>query len=214
MDPAELTPGAALRLAVDLAIENGFDAVMFAGDVVESTNARFEAMAPLEERVRRLLGAGIEVFAVAGNHDVEALPRLAGLIEGFHVLGAGGRWEARTISKNGIPVAQVAGWSFGQEHVRQSPVAELLKRPLPTPSRPVPRIGLLHADLGAPPAAPMRRSGRQSWMTPGMTLGCWGTSTSLPSTDCPLRKGFGRAVISDHWWDSTHRKRGLTVPGS
>ncbi len=171
VDPGELTPGAALQLAVDLAIENGFDAVLFAGDVVESTNARFEAMAPLEECVRRLLGAGIEVFAVAGNHDVEALPRLAGLIEGFHVLGAGGRWEARTISKDGIPVAQVAGWSFGQEHVRQSPVAELLKRPLPAPSRPVPRIGLLHADLGASrgPYAPIRQTelddtGYDAWL--------------------------------------------------
>lgn len=160
LDPGELTPAAALRLTVDLAIENRFDAVLFAGDVVESTNARFEAMAPLEECVQRLLDAGIEVVAVAGNHDVQALPRLAALIGGFNVLGAGGRWEARTISKDGTPVAQVLGWSFGQEHVRQSPLAELLKRPLPAPSPPVPRIGLLHADLGAArgPYAPIRQT--------------------------------------------------------
>ncbi len=149
VDPRDLTPAAALRVAVDLAIENGLDAVLFAGDVVESTNARFEAIMPLEKSVRRLIDAGIEVIAVAGNHDVEALPRLAALVEGFTLLGAGGRWEARTISKNGSPVAQVVGWSFGQERVRQSPVAELLTRPLSVPSSPVPRIGLLHADLNA-----------------------------------------------------------------
>lgn len=147
VDPGELLPAAALRLSVDLAIENRVDAVLFAGDVVESTNARFEAMAPLEECVRRLLDAGIEVIAVAGNHDVEALPRLAALIEGFSVLGAGSRWETRMIAKDGAPFLQITGWSFSQERVRQSPVAGLLKRPLR--SLPVPRIGLLHADLNA-----------------------------------------------------------------
>ncbi len=149
VDPRELTPAAGLRLSVDFAIEQQVDAVLFAGDLVENTNARFEAMLPLEEGVRRLLDAGIEVIAVAGNHDVEALPRLAALIDGFTLLGAGGRWEARTISKGGSPAVQVVGWSFGETHVRQSPVAELLRRPLPPPSPPVPRIGLLHADLNA-----------------------------------------------------------------
>ncbi len=150
VDPRELTPAAGLRLSVDFAIEQRVDAVLFAGDVVESTNARFEAMLPLEECVRRLLDAGIEVIAVAGNHDVEALPRLASVMDGFTLLGAGGRWEATTISRGGSPVVQVVGWSFGETHVRQSPVAELLRQPLRAPSPPVPRIGLLHADLNAP----------------------------------------------------------------
>ncbi len=149
IDPADLTPATALRLAVDYAIERQVDAVLFAGDVVESTNARFEAMAPLEESARRLLDSGIEVIAVAGNHDVEALPRLAALIDDFTLLGAGGRWEAITLSKDDSPFAQVVGWSFGETHVRQSPVALLLGEPLPAPSPPVPRIGLLHGDLGA-----------------------------------------------------------------
>lgn len=149
VDPRELTPAAALARCVDWALAERVDAVLFAGDVVESTNARFEAMAPLEESVRRLIDAGIEVIAVAGNHDVEALPRLAALIDGFTLLGAGGRWEARTIPKDGSPVAQVVGWSFGEARVRHSPVAELLKQPLAPPSPPVPRIGLLHADLDA-----------------------------------------------------------------
>ena len=149
IEPNELTPAAALRLAVDLAVEEQVDAVLFAGDVVESTNARFEAISPLEECIRRLLDSGIEVIAVAGNHDVEALPRMASLLEGFTLLGAGGSWESRTIEKDTAPVAEIIGWSFGERYVRQSPVAQLLSEPLERVSSSVPRIGLLHADLNA-----------------------------------------------------------------
>ena len=171
VDLGELTPAAALRRSVDFAIQQHVDAVLFAGDVVESVNARFEAMLPLEEGVRQLLEAGIEVIAVAGNHDVEALPRLAAVIDGFTLLGAGGRWEARMISKDRSPVAQVVGWSFDDRFVRQSPVAGLPREPIEAPSRAVPRIGLLHADLDAPGGhyAPIRRAevddaGYDAWL--------------------------------------------------
>lgn len=149
IDPKELTPAATLKLATDLAIERNVDAVLFAGDVVESTNARFEAIPPLEECIRRLWKAGIEAIAVAGNHDVEALPRLASLLDGFTLLGAGGRWEARPVTRNEVPIAEIIGWSFGERFVRQSPVAELLSEPLKPVSTSIPRIGLLHADLNA-----------------------------------------------------------------
>jgi DNA repair exonuclease SbcCD nuclease subunit len=171
LDPGELTPAAALKLSVDFAIEQKLDAVLFAGDVVESSNARFEAMLPLEEGIRRLLDAGIQVIAVAGNHDVEALPRLAALIDGFTLLGAGGRWESRAITKNKVPVAEVIGWSFGERFVRQSPVAQLLAEPVEKPSSPIPRIGLLHADLDASGGhyAPIRQAeldntGYDAWL--------------------------------------------------
>jgi exonuclease SbcD len=171
LDPGELTPAAALKLSVDFAIEQKLDAVLFAGDVVESSNARFEAMLPLEEGIRRLLDAGIQVIAVAGNHDVEALPRLAALIDGFTLLGTGGRWESRAITKNKVPVAEVIGWSFGERFVRQSPVAQLLAEPVEKPSLPIPRIGLLHADLDASGGhyAPIRQAeldntGYDAWL--------------------------------------------------
>lgn len=149
IQPEDLTPAATLELCTNFAIEQRVDAVLFAGDVVESTNARFEAMPLLEACVRQLLDAGIEVIAVAGNHDVEALPRLATLIDGFTLLGIGGNWESRTLMKNKKPVAEIVGWSFGERIVRQSPVAQLLSEPLVPPSTSIPRIGLLHADLDA-----------------------------------------------------------------
>ena len=171
IDPEDLTPAAALKLSVDFAIKQNVDAVLFAGDVVESTNARFEAILPLEQSIRRLLEAEIQVVAIAGNHDVEALPRLAALIDGFEVLGAGGQWESRTITKNKEPVAVIVGWSFGERFVRQSPLAQLLAEPLEPVSSSIPRIGLLHADLDASGGhyAPIRQieldnTGYDAWL--------------------------------------------------
>jgi len=117
-------------------------------------------MLPLEESVKRLLGSGIDVIAVAGNHDVEALPRLAALIEGFTLLGAGGRWEAISLYRAENPFVEVVGWSFGERHVRESPLALLRADQLPPSSPAVPRIGLLHCDLGASGGvyAPIRQS--------------------------------------------------------
>lgn len=169
--PEDLTPAAALALAVDFAIARGVNAVLFAGDVVESTNARFEAMPPLENALRRLCEAGIQVIGVAGNHDVDALPRLSSLVEGFTLLGAGGRWESRAVTKNGEPIAEIIGWSFGEWRVRESPVASLLASPPARLPVTVPRIGLLHADLDASggPYAPVRQvelndTGYDAWL--------------------------------------------------
>ena len=119
----------------------------------------------------RLLDAGIQVFAVAGNHDFEALRRLADLVEGFTLLGANGRWESRALKKNKVAVAEIIGWSFSERHVRQSPVAQLLQEPLEAASTPVPRVGLLHAELTASGGkyAPIRQvelddTGYDAWL--------------------------------------------------
>ena len=48
----DLGPEATLERVVELAIQDRVDAVLFAGDVVENTNARFEALRPLEASVK------------------------------------------------------------------------------------------------------------------------------------------------------------------
>ena len=171
VDPRRLTPEAALGAAVDRAIAERVDAVVFAGDVVESTNARFEAIRPLEAAVRRLTEAGIPVLGVVGNHDVEALPRLAALIEGFSILGEGGRWESRTIEKNGRPAVEIVGWSFPEREFRNSPLAHLSRTLPPSPGTDLPRLGILHGDLDASggPYAPFSRrevdaAGLDAWL--------------------------------------------------
>ena len=157
---SDLGPAAALQGAVDVAIAQGVDAVLFAGDVVESTNARFEALLPLEAAVGRLAEAGIRAIAVAGNHDVEALPRLAGRLDGLELLGAGGQWESTTIEGADGSSLEVVGWSFPERQVRSSPVARLVAEPIARAGAGLPRIGLLHCDVDASGGsyAPVTRS--------------------------------------------------------
>ncbi len=167
----DLTPATAWKSTVDYAVNNQVDAVLLAGDVVESTNARFEAMVPLEQGVRQLIQNNIRVIAVAGNHDTDALPRLAKLIDGFCLLGERGEWEKAILSKDGKPVAAIVGWSFPERHVRDNPIAMLDQQALGLASQAFCKIGLLHGDLDASggPYAPiktadLRSSGFDAWL--------------------------------------------------
>jgi len=76
---------------VSYAVEQAVDVVALTGDVVDAQNKRYEALGPLQRGLRRLEEAGIPVVAVAGNHDFDALPRLAEMVEAehFHLLGRG-----------------------------------------------------------------------------------------------------------------------------
>ncbi len=145
IDAAALTPAAAWRRTVELAIAERVDAVLLAGDVVESDNRFFEAYSALERGVRDLASAGIEVIGVAGNHDVEVLPRLADEIDAFHLLGRGGRWETRDITRDGLPSMRVVGWSFPRKHVELSPLESFVV----SNDGDAPIVGLLHCDLDA-----------------------------------------------------------------
>jgi len=141
----ELGPAAAWRALVDACLQEGADALLLAGDVVDDPRDLYEAYADLEAGARRLQRAGVPVLAVAGNHDVRALPRLAESLPGVRLLGAGGRWEATTVG-SGPDAVRVVGWSFPSEHVDASPLdahlAAIVRAPGPSTT-----VGLLHADL-------------------------------------------------------------------
>lgn len=156
----ELGPPAAWRATVSEACRREVDAVVLAGDVVEKDNARFEARGLLQEGVNRLTAAGIAVCAVAGNHDVDLLPRLAQQIDGFHLLGAGGTWSDFPIVRDGVSLVRLLGWSFPERVVQTSPLASAL----PTAASSAgtspasvssatgvacPTLGVLHCDLDA-----------------------------------------------------------------
>lgn len=137
----DLGPQAAWKRVVDAAIEREVHAVALAGDLVEGNNALFEAFGLLETGLRRLEKAGIPVVAVAGNHDTEALPRLAGMIETLHLLGPGGTWSHHLVPGQENLGVRLTGWSFPQPHVHTSPL------PAPAADATYPTFGLLHADL-------------------------------------------------------------------
>jgi len=141
LSPQDLGPQAAWKRVVDAAIEQQVHGVALAGDLVEGNNALFEAFGLLETGLRRLEAARIPVVAVAGNHDTDALPRLAGMIDTLHLLGPGGTWSSHQICGDGQLEVQLTGWSFPRPHVDTSPL------PAPTANSKFPTFGLLHCDL-------------------------------------------------------------------
>jgi len=154
--PRSVGPDRALARAVQEAIDRRVDAVLFAGDVVDDERDFYEAYTALEREVRRLAEAGIPVLGVAGNHDVEVLPRLARAIEAFRLVGKGGRWEVVTVAGREGPAVRILGWSFSGPIERASP----FDRPLPSLAGEEPVIGLVHGERDASRSrhAPFRAS--------------------------------------------------------
>ena len=152
----ELTPVAAWERVVAWAKDNNVDAVVLAGDVVESIDDRFEAYGHLERGARQLANAGIGLFGVAGNHDVQALPRLADHLEHFKLLGRGGVWESVELTKSGGAKLRLLGWSFPEQRVSRNP----LEDPMGDIASDIPTIGILHCDVdgGNSPYAPVPRA--------------------------------------------------------
>jgi DNA repair exonuclease SbcCD nuclease subunit len=141
------SPAGALEQAVSTALQRRPDAVLFAGDLVERHDDRFAAWNHLARAVERLLSAGIAVVGVAGNHDVEALPRLAERLPAFRLLGRAGRFEALDLHTRDGAGLRIWGWSFPSAHHTQDPLSGLAAaRAAAGPCRSL-EVGLLHCDL-------------------------------------------------------------------
>ena len=163
---SELGPAEAWRRAVDHALDRGVTAVLLAGDVVDRDDDFFEAYRALESGVKRLSEGGIAVIGVAGNHDVQVLPRLVRHIPQFRLLGERGRWESCRI-EDGTSSVTLWGWSFPQARVLASP----LEGDSPDPAPGI-NLGLLHCDRDAGPDSPyaptsrleLARAGLDGWL--------------------------------------------------
>lgn len=138
------------------ALDRDVDAVVLTGDVVDQANKRYEAYGPLEQGVRRLGEAGIDVVAVAGNHDHDTFPRLARSLDHprLHVLGRGGTWDAVTLTREDTPVLHFVGWSFPRQHVTTNPLDALDSSSLDFGAEEpdgdvLPTLGILHCEAGA-----------------------------------------------------------------
>lgn len=134
---------------ITYAIQQDVDAVALTGDVVDSENATYESLGPLQRGLERLDEAEVDTVAVSGNHDYNALPRLDSMVEAsrFHLLGRGGQWDETVIEPDASTPVQFIGWSFRDAHEEHSPLGEfrrdLVKEGMPT-------VGLLHADVDVP----------------------------------------------------------------
>ncbi len=145
-DARRCSPEAAWERLVQRALDTAPDAVLLAGDLVDQDNRFYEAYGPLESGIRRMIDAGIPVVAVAGNHDWQVLPRLADQIEGFSLLGRAGKWEERSIDKDGKTLFRVRGFSFHAQHIQKN----LFNDYSFGPGGDAPVVGLIHCDLDMP----------------------------------------------------------------
>lgn len=145
----QLGPEAALARTVDAALAAPPRAVVFAGDLVDQEEDRFEALRILERETRRLSEAGIPVLAIAGNHDGRILPRLVRHVPHVQLLGEGARWQRYEVPGPGRAV-DLFGWSFPQRHFADCPLDHGDFAAALAGARPgAARLGVLHADLDA-----------------------------------------------------------------
>jgi len=163
----EIGPAGTWQRIVDTAIHKNVDAEVLAGDVVEEEHDFFEAYRELSTGVDQLLKAEKDVIAVAGNHDVKVLPRLANQIGAFRMLGRAGKWQRVTL-ESGNERVTLHGWSFPQLRVSRSPLSNHRFEPGPGPN-----LGVLHCDRDHPSSfyAPVRSSELDAAGLDGWLLG-------------------------------------------
>jgi DNA repair exonuclease SbcCD nuclease subunit len=138
--PAELLRGASRHALVNLintAIEERVAFVLLAGDLYDSRLYDWHTGQFLIQQLGRLLREGIEVVAIAGNHDP-----LNQLARGLKVPGMMGADRPHTRRLNAAPVA-VHGQSYGVAEVKDD-----LSRAYPQPIDGLFNIGMLHTACG------------------------------------------------------------------
>ena len=136
-----------LNNILTFAEQENVDLVLFTGDIIENENDRFEALPILSAFIKSLTKLNISTIAIAGNHDVNALPRIKKLLPDLYVLDNNG-WESKIIENSKGCAVNIIGISHNQER-KENPFNffddQLLENKLIN-------IGLLHCTLGTAPA--------------------------------------------------------------
>ena len=122
------------------------DALLLAGDVIDSDDLFIEMYGILKKGIKKLLENDIKVIAIAGNHDPQVLNQIQKSLDvpGFHLLGRNGDWERLTLNIKGKNL-HIDGISFTNAIMESNPFD---KYKLTYPPKTEPLIGLLHCDVG------------------------------------------------------------------
>ena len=126
-----------------LAIEKDAAFLLVAGDIFDGADRNLRAQLRFREGAARLAERGIQTFIALGDHD--ARDTWAATLEwprGVHVFSAE-RAESVTATRNGAPLAQIAGIS----HAKGGETRNLARELKPEHSE-LYQIALLHANCG------------------------------------------------------------------
>jgi exonuclease SbcD len=127
---------------VSLAIEEGVDFVLLAGDLFDEQDRSLQAQVLMRKELARLSRAGIETFIVHGNHDHWGGWRAQlDWPEGVHIFPPG-EVGGRGVYREGRELARIYGISYPRAAVTDN-YARLFRR---DPAAPY-AIALLHANV-------------------------------------------------------------------
>ncbi|MFW5992303.1 MAG: metallophosphoesterase family protein, partial [Halanaerobiaceae bacterium] len=130
-DSRQYSPVFLWERIVQRAIEQEIDALLITGDIIDRENRYFEAFGPFEAGVKKLAAKNIAVVVIAGNHDYDVLPGLIRNIDldNLIFLGAEGKWEYKTLERNGKVILGIMGWSYPDRQVRKDPLEDIVLPP-------------------------------------------------------------------------------------
>lgn len=135
----------AFRGAVDLALDEGVDAVLIAGDLFDGIRLSFETERFLMDQLRRLSAAGVPVVYATGNHDPGSARQSRREIAwppGVTVVGEG--TPRRVAIRDGE--GNVVGWVTAAGHPSGHETRDLAAR-FPAPDGALPQVALLHTQV-------------------------------------------------------------------
>lgn len=129
---------------VNLAIKEQVDCVLIAGDVYDSEDKSLQAQLKFKDGLSRLSETGIRTLIAYGNHD--PLSGWSATLKWPKEVSAfpGDKVKSIPLLDQGETIAVVYGISFAKKDVKEN----LSLRFAPTETG-IPRIGLLHANVGS-----------------------------------------------------------------
>ena len=140
--PVDALRGATRRAfenVVDLALSERVTAVMIAGDLYDGDRDDFNTAMFLQQQLHRLVGAGVLVFIVNGNHDAaNDITRRLRVPDGVHVFGHS--------AASSVECDEIGLCVHGQSYANRQ-VSENLAARYPDPVSGLLNVGLLHTSL-------------------------------------------------------------------
>ena len=135
----------ALARCVELAVAEGVDAVLIAGDLFDGSHLSFETERFLLARLGELADADIQVVYATGNHDPGHGARAGGLDWPGNVTVIDGE-EPVAVAIRGRD-GDTAGYVTGAGHAGTRVTEDLSAHLHPVPDTPLPQVALLHTQV-------------------------------------------------------------------
>lgn len=127
---------------IELCVGKKIDFLLIAGDIYDNRNQSIRARLAFRDGMIRLKKAGVEVFAVCGNHDPLEYRSSIKLPDNVHLFGHENVTPYIYKTYNGEEVA-ISGISYKKKFTSDN-----LVHRFPPPVRGIFNIGLLHCTLG------------------------------------------------------------------